>query len=129
MDDRWSPAHDWLVKAKNDLASAKVLAEAAQPLRDTAIYHCQQAAEKALKAGLAWKEKPLQRTHDLEILLNQASEECSVLESLRDAVELLTPYAVEYRYPGDVVEPAAEELEEALAAAASILTTVEPLVR
>jgi hypothetical protein len=37
MDDAWDPARDWLAKAKNDLASAKLLASAAQPLRDTAI--------------------------------------------------------------------------------------------
>jgi hypothetical protein len=37
MADDWNPARDWLVKAENDLASAKLLASAAPPLRDTAI--------------------------------------------------------------------------------------------
>jgi len=49
MADDWNPARDWLVKAENDLASAKLLASAAPPLRDTAVYHCQQAGEKALR--------------------------------------------------------------------------------
>ena len=128
MADDWNPARDWLVKAENDLASAKLLASAAQPLRDTAIYHCQQAGEKALKALLAWKERPLLRTHDLEILLNQVSADCPQLEALREPAELLTPYAVEYRYPGELAYPSEDELVEALAAAETILRAVSKLV-
>jgi len=39
----------WLTKAQHDLDSARVLAANAPPLLDTAIYHCQQAAEKAVE--------------------------------------------------------------------------------
>ena len=39
----------WLRKAASDLDSAKGLAAMPKPRRDTAIYHCQQAAEKAIK--------------------------------------------------------------------------------
>lgn len=42
----------WLLKAQRDLASAKRLADGDAPLLDTAIYHCQQAAEKAIKGFL-----------------------------------------------------------------------------
>ena len=128
MDENWSPARDWLIKAQNDLASAKLLASTAQPIRDTAIYHCQQAGEKALKALLAWQERPLQKTHDLAILLNQVVSDCPDLEALRGPADLLTPYAVEYRYPGDFVAPAQDELNEALAAAETILSTVAKLI-
>jgi HEPN domain-containing protein len=38
----------WLTKAQHDLASARVLAASGPSLLDTAIYHCQQAAEKAV---------------------------------------------------------------------------------
>jgi hypothetical protein len=40
----------WLAKARSDLRSAAILSTAESPLYDTAIYHCQQAAEKAVKA-------------------------------------------------------------------------------
>lgn len=40
----------WLIKAQNDLGSAKRLASEPDPYLDTAIYHCQQGAEKSLKA-------------------------------------------------------------------------------
>ncbi|MEW6107540.1 MAG: HEPN domain-containing protein, partial [Bacillota bacterium] len=35
---------------------------------DTACFHCQQAAEKHLKAFLAYHERPIPHTHDLEEL-------------------------------------------------------------
>ena len=35
----------WLKKARNDLKSADKLSSGTEPLLDTAIYHCQQAAE------------------------------------------------------------------------------------
>jgi hypothetical protein len=42
----------WLEKALRDLKSAKKLFESDEPILDTAIYHTQQCAEKALKAYL-----------------------------------------------------------------------------
>jgi len=39
---------NWLRKAQRDLASARKLASGNDPLLDTAIYHCQQAGEKAV---------------------------------------------------------------------------------
>lgn len=42
---------EWLFKANSDLESAKVLLK--NNLLDTAIYHTQQSAEKALKGYLA----------------------------------------------------------------------------
>ena len=41
---------DWLTHADHDLRSARALAALADPLLDRAIYHCQQAAEKSVKA-------------------------------------------------------------------------------
>ena len=43
----------WLHKADHDLRSAVLLMSGdEEPLLDTAVYHCQQAAEKVLKAYL-----------------------------------------------------------------------------
>ena len=39
----------WLTKASNDLRNARIVGEAQDGPLDTAIYHCQQAAEKAVK--------------------------------------------------------------------------------
>ncbi len=61
----------WLVKAVRDLATAKLLLEHPEPLLDSSVYHCQQAAEKALKGYLFWHDIPFRRTHDLGELLSQ----------------------------------------------------------
>lgn len=39
----------WLIKARNDLFTARALGGLPDAPLDTAIYHCQQAAEKAVK--------------------------------------------------------------------------------
>jgi HEPN domain-containing protein len=41
----------WLLKSWHDLGAARLLANADPPFRDVAIYHCQQAAEKAVKGN------------------------------------------------------------------------------
>lgn len=43
----------WLEKAGHDLETARRLIEREPIITDTAVYHCQQAAEKALKAVTA----------------------------------------------------------------------------
>jgi HEPN domain-containing protein len=41
----------WLKRAASDLRAAELAREAAPPLLDTAVFHCQQTAEKALNRG------------------------------------------------------------------------------
>lgn len=128
MNELWDPVKQWMGKAENDLAAAKLLAEAQPPLRDTAIYHCQQAGEKALKAALAWRRKPLQKTHDLGTLLDLVVTDCPALETLRNAAKLLNPYAMAFRYPRGPAMPSAEEMQKALAAAEEIVLAVRQLI-
>jgi HEPN domain-containing protein len=49
----------WLEKAERDLASAARLLDGTPPYLDTAVYHCQQAGEKALKVFLRLVVNPL----------------------------------------------------------------------
>ena len=58
----------WWTKASHDLAAGRALLAASPPPLDIAVYHCQQAAEKAIKAWLVWKDMPFPKTHDLEAL-------------------------------------------------------------
>ena len=57
---------EWLGKAAEDLASAHVLIGSSH--FSGALFFCQQAAEKSLKAFLTWHERTFRRTHDLEEL-------------------------------------------------------------
>jgi HEPN domain-containing protein len=89
----------WLVKAHSNLRSARALMALPQPATDTAIYHCQQAAEKALKAYLAFRDRPLERTHDLERLLERATKLDPAFAPLEVQADVLNPYATAFRYP------------------------------
>ena len=108
---------NWLVKAKHDLLSARELAEADIPLLDTAAYHCQQAAEKAIKAFLLFHDIRFVKTHDIEVLVLQAIDVDPDFEVGLEAANILTPFAVAFRYPGDDVEPKADEYRDAFEAA------------
>lgn len=65
---------DGLTGACHDLQVARTLAEEKEPLLDTAIYHCQQAAEKAIKGWLRSQDKPFPKTHDIEDLVAHAAK-------------------------------------------------------
>jgi HEPN domain-containing protein len=107
----------WLITAKHDLAAARKLSEESDPYLDTAIYHCQQAAEKAIKAFLVFHDQRFEKTHDLRPLIGIAQPLEAKFSNYRDAAELLTPYAAEFRYPGDVLDPTREEFDIALSEA------------
>jgi len=123
VDAELVEVRQWLLKARRDLESARVLLD--RELNDTGVYHCQQVAEKSLKAYLAWHNVPLMKVHDLTALV----KECSILdvsfEVLLDMVEILTPYATAFRYPGDFFEPDQLDAEEALQLSAKVLEFVQ----
>jgi len=103
----------WLAKATHDLKAAIYLSEMAEPLLDVAVYHCQQAMEKALKAFLASRNSPFAKTHALVLLVEQASDLDADFQTLLDHAETLSPFAWRFRYPGEVLDP--EESEAGVA--------------
>ena len=113
---------DWLTRADHDLRSARALSSLADPLLDTAIYHCQQAAEKSIKGWLQGRDMPFPKTHDIGDLAKRASEFDAAFTELEKAADVLTPYASAFRYPAGMYEsmPTREEFDEALAHAQTI---------
>jgi HEPN domain-containing protein len=113
---------DWLTRADHDLRSARALASLADPLLDTAIYHCQQAAEKSMKAWLQGQDEPFPKTHDVADLVKRSAESNPEFAKLDKAAAVLTPYASAFRYPGGADEPmpTREEFDEALKYAQAI---------
>ena len=123
MDDtRRELLRSWLTKAASDLRSARVLGSADDPPLDTAIYHCQQTAEKAVKAFLVSKENSPEKTHDIRKLTLAAATHEPRFNEVMDMAVSLTPYAWEFRYPDDLAEtyPTREEFDEALQHAQAI---------
>ncbi|MHB8521962.1 MAG: HEPN domain-containing protein [Limisphaerales bacterium] len=125
-----SEAKAWMVKAWRDLETARRAATGEPPFYDIAVYHCQQAAEKAVKAFLVHHGKPYERTHDIEVLVDLACEVDSNFSKLADAADALTPYATRFRYPNATfaVEPLPVEYDEALQHAKAIYDFVLTLL-
>jgi HEPN domain-containing protein len=94
----------WIRKAETDLAAAEILV--ARGMRDYFVcaFHCQQAAEKFLKAYLVRHQIEFRKTHDLGHLLGLASQVEPTLAEALSSSEWLTPFGVEFRYPGEYPE-------------------------
>ena len=117
MDAKRLLVRNWTRKARRDLLSAKKLARGKEPYLDTAIYHCQQLAEKAIKEWLVYNDISFEKTHDLRLLVTLAAEAEPKFNPLLDVAEQITPYATAYRYPGEALEPTEEEFRQAFTAA------------
>jgi len=118
-----NPASGWLTKAQRDLASARKLAADPDPLLDTAIFHCSEAAEKAITEFLVSKSKPFKKTHDLAALLRFAIPLESNFFPWPRKAAFLTSYFTTFRYPlgiGEPLEPSREEFAKALSVADSL---------
>ena len=77
---------------------------APDPIRDSIAFHCQQAAEKYLKALLVSLQVEFPKTHDLEELLDVLSTVAADVASDLEGVKFLSPFGVKIRYPGDFPE-------------------------
>lgn len=96
----------WVRKAESDLKVARDELATPEPATDAVCFHCQQCAEKYLKAFLVCHRREVPRTHNTD-------------------VPSLTLYAVAVRYPSDDPFPPLEEAFEAL----SLATHVRDIVR
>lgn len=116
----------WLIKSRNDLETAQQISALPTGHLDVAAYHCQQAAEKAVKALLALHDHPLERTHDVERLITLAAQYEPGCAAWIDVGITLTPFATAYRYPGESasLEPSRDEFDEALQCATEFVKYV-----
>jgi HEPN domain-containing protein len=94
---------EWLQLAHNDLIVAKHTLEDLYP-RQTEIscFHCQQAAEKSLKAYLLFCDIEPPRVHNLRLLCQMCAQQDASFEALLIPCSDLTPYGVEIRYPNEL---------------------------
>jgi HEPN domain-containing protein len=116
----------WLHKADHDLRAAARLTETGEdePLLDTAVYYCQQAVEKALEAYLTAHGIVFSKIHLLAPLLEQCKDKEKEFSRFDDAADFLTPFATEFRYPGETMDPDPADVTEAYAVAAEIVSFV-----
>ena len=115
---------NWLLKAQRDLEAARRLAAGADPLLDMAIFHCQQAGEKAVKGFLVFHDQRFKKTHDIGELAALAEQYEPAFSSRQEAARRLTPQATAFRYPAEPIDPDAEQYQQAEQAAAGIVDLV-----
>lgn len=115
----------WLTKAEHDLTIIRQGMDRPDHdwVTDVLCFHAQQVVEKAFKAYLIFLEQDPPRTHSLEILL----------EAIRSVVPAfpeydlgdLTTFAVQSRYPDELVEPESTETENYTTLASEFLNDIQ----
>jgi HEPN domain-containing protein len=127
-DDKRVLVQSWLLKAQHDLTSSERLAAGEDPLLDTAVYHCQQAAEKALKGFLVYHDCRFQKTHDLAVLLVEVGRFTQDFVPLDSVAASLTRDGIVFRYPEAQMEPTQAEYEQAYRDASEFVSIALALI-
>jgi HEPN domain-containing protein len=82
-----------------------------------------------LKAFLSYNERPIQKTHDLQLLIEQCNEIDDEFDSCYDDVIILIPYSTDFRYPGFIIEPDISDVNEAIEIAERIYSFVTSKIK
>ena len=128
--ERRSPgsSEEWLAHAKSDVNLARLAKDHEEIFPEQVCFYAQQAAEKALKAVLLHYQITFPLIHDIEELLEIATQSgLSMPPDVADA-GTLTPYAVEARYPGYEEEITPAQVDEAICLAEKVLTWAAEMI-
>ena len=117
-------AKQWVIKGDHDLGTAKVTYLHIPEYLDTVTFHCQQAVEKYLKSYLIFKSIPFRFVHDLIYLLELIAPIDPDFEIYFDNVSELQSYAVEVRYPNEMIFLSNDKVENAMRIAKEIRTLI-----
>ncbi|MBS4062062.1 MAG: HEPN domain-containing protein [Bacteroidetes bacterium] len=123
------PYEEWLLKAYNDLKSAKKLMSGDDKILDTAIYHTQQCAEKAFKSFLSFRQQLIQKTHDAAFLAELCINLNKDFEAILEDAKSFAGYDIAFRYPDEILEPDEEDVENAIEKAEKIFNFVKAQIQ
>jgi len=115
----------WVKKSRKDVWRAEATLTLDPPDTEDCLFHCQQAAEKSLKAFLVWRDQPFRRTHDLVELTRQCTDLEPALISALHGIGPLTRSAWEFRYPGESEAASMDQARDWLAKVKELLQAVE----
>lgn len=121
---------EWYERAVMDFGVAKHLEETYYPKPlEIICYHCQQSAEKAIKALIMYfgAEGGMPKLHDLSFLLNQIKNKVVIEDKYYDYADTLTPYGISARYPNELFLEE-KHVEEAIRFADEILQWVKSVI-
>ena len=123
-----SPAQRWFRLAEEDLIAAGVLLRDGSAALRIAGFLSQQAAEKALKAGLFAANSAVPKIHGLS-QLHASYPPASAPDIDPEDLDILDPWVIDGRYAADLPDLGAIEAQVLLAAAPRIIDQVRHLVR
>ncbi len=109
----------WLMVAKDDLATARVIARSQSLAPPNACYHAQQCAEKAIKAAIIFLGSTYLWTHDLDALNKQLPAAWDVSAPPVGLADL-TYWAEWARYPSGRPDPTAQDARVAVVMAREV---------
>jgi HEPN domain-containing protein len=115
---------EWINKAEEDYTVASILATQQSPTPNAVCFHCQQCCEKYLKAFLVKHQVKFTKTHDLLLLYGMCLPYEPHFTIINQWLNILTAYAVEYRYPG--ISATMAEAVEAVEAMKEVRTFIKP---
>lgn len=127
-DDVMEAVQQWFVYVEDDLATAHHCILGHPPITSSVCYHCQQAAEKALKAYLVWLgEERIPRTHDLRLLAERAGT-LGGIPLPEEAIRILNRYSTDVRYPDVPIRPEMPEARRAHELAHSLVRQIKEAI-
>ena len=99
MDNNISAVDEWVKYANKDLAVVNILFSHHPLQLEIICYHCQQSAEKMLKAFLVYSGVHPAKTHKMIDLLDECENIDDEFTKIFDNCNRLDPYSNQPRYP------------------------------
>ena len=99
MDNNISAVDEWIKYANKDLAAVNILISHSPLQLEIICYHCQQSAEKMLKAFLIYSGIQPAKTHNMIELLDGCEKIDNDFTKIFDNCNRLNPYSIQPRYP------------------------------
>lgn len=113
MKDNIGTTKEWMIKAQNDLESAKILYREKGP-SDSLTFHCHQSVKKYLKAYLISCNIRFPKVHNLWHLAKLCSKKDKEFLKFEEELKTLDAYYIESRYPAEVLVYSKEECRKIL---------------
>ncbi|MFW6311164.1 MAG: HEPN domain-containing protein [Nanoarchaeota archaeon] len=120
---------EWIYEANNDLGLAEFVIDNDGKYYDLVCFHCQQAAEKYLKAYIIYLRLHYEKVHDLKYLLNVIEKRREVPDKLKEYAELLNEYTIDSRYPDYWHDPTLDETKECIKAAQGFKSFIKEVLK
>ena len=130
-EERRREAARWVKVAAEDERVARPCIDHSEPALTAAAYHCQQAAEKLMKALLVIAAVRPPRTHDLAALGSVVGRHFPQAQAVLVRFAPLTGWSSDFRYPGDEADrdmpPHSYAIDRALADIAELATLLRDI--